>query len=386
MRYRFWGAKGSKGSKVLSAFFLAVLIIVLVGFSLLATNFKDIGNLVKVIFLVKGQYLWEVESTELVDGAIKGLVESLDDPYSVYLEPSTFKQLRETIQGSFAGLGLLVGMDGQNIVVVQSFKETPASKAGLTRGDIITAIDDKEVTGMDLETAVSLMRGPVGTSVKIAIYRPGKDKSYEFTLTREEINVPTVEGTLLGENKTGYIVLSQFTEKTVAELDSVVARLSKEGVKGIVLDLRNNPGGELNAAVNVAGYFVPEGPVVYIDYRTGKDEVRTANGNFIGLPLVVLVNERSASASEILAGAIKDAKTGTLVGTNTFGKGLVQTAYPLGNGAGLKLTVARYMTRNKNDINKKGIPPDIEVEQPDDSLKDYQLEKALEIMQEKLSR
>ncbi|HZK18383.1 MAG TPA: S41 family peptidase [Clostridia bacterium] len=371
---------------MLSAFFLAVVIIVLVGSSLLITNFKDIGNLVKVITLVKGQYLWEVESTELVDGAIKGLVESLDDPYSVYLEPSTFKQLREQIQGSFAGLGLLVGMEDHSLVVVQSFEGTPAAKAGLVRGDIITAIDDKNVAEMDLETAVSLMRGPVGTSVKISVYRSIEDKNYEYTLIREEINVPTVEGEMIEGSTAGYIAISQFNEKTVSELDNTVAKLSREGMKGIILDVRNNPGGELNAAVNVASYFVPPGPIVYIDYRTSKDEVRETNGNYIGLPLVVLVNERSASASEILAGAIKDAETGTLVGAKTFGKGLVQTAYPLGNGAGLKLTVAKYLTRNKNDIHEKGVMPDIEVKQPDNALKDYQLEKALEIMAENLSQ
>lgn len=383
MRNRF---SRLKGSRLLSAFFLAVVIIVLVGSSLLITNFKDIGNLVKVITLVKGQYLWEVESTELVDGAIKGLVESLDDPYSVYLEPSTFKQLREQIQGSFAGLGLLVGMEDHSLVVVQSFEGTPAAKAGLVRGDIITAIDDKNVAEMDLETAVSLMRGPVGTSVKISVYRSIEDKNYEYTLIREEINVPTVEGEMIEGSTAGYIAISQFNEKTVSELDNTVAKLSREGMKGIILDVRNNPGGELNAAVNVASYFVPPGPIVYIDYRTSKDEVRETNGNYIGLPLVVLVNERSASASEILAGAIKDAETGTLVGAKTFGKGLVQTAYPLGNGAGLKLTVAKYLTRNKNDIHEKGVMPDIEVKQPDNALKDYQLEKALEIMAENLSQ
>jgi len=380
----------SRSVKILLFLLLAVMVFVSAGAWFLASNYNDIGNLVKVIALIRTQYLWPADFNTLVDGAIKGIVESLGDDYSVYLEPETYKQLREQIKGTFGGIGLLVGMDGDNITVVRPFEGTPAERAGIKAGDIIIGVGDKDVTGMDLETAVGLMRGPVGTKIKLVIRREGIEHPLEFVITREEIKVPTVEGRTVDIIKSsafarvGYVVISQFNEKTPEELNNLLKKLLGEDIRGIILDLRNNPGGELISAVNVADKFVPEGPIVFIDYRSAKDDRYEADSKFLNLPLVVLVNERTASAAEILAGAIKDAGVGTLVGTKTFGKGIVQTIFPLDNGAGLKLTVAKYLTRNKIDIHKQGIIPDVVVKQPEEALQDLQMEKAIEIMREKI--
>jgi len=380
----------SKGAGVLFILLVAVMVIVSAGAWLLASNYKDAGNLVRVISLIRTQYLWPVDGATLVEGAIKGIVDSLGDDYSVYLDPETFKQLREQIKGSFGGVGLLVGMDGEDITVVRPFEGTPAEQAGIKAGDVIIGVGDKDITGMDLETAVGLMRGQVGTKIKLVIKREGVDHPLEFVLTRQEINVPTVEGKKIDlfngaeSAKVGYIILSQFNEKTPEELNETLNELLRDNIKGIILDLRNNPGGELMSVVSIADRFIPKGPIVYIDYRSAKDDIYKADDKFLRLPLVVLVNNRSASAAEILAGAIKDAGVGTLVGTKTFGKGIVQTIFPLDNEAGLKLTVAKYLTRDKVDIHKQGIEPDVVVKAAEDSRQDPQMEKAIEIMRKKI--
>jgi carboxyl-terminal processing protease len=293
-----------------------------------------------------------------------------------------YKQLQEQIRGSFGGLGILVGMKGEYLTVARTYKGTPAYVEGIQPGDIIYKIDNREVSGMDLETAVQLMRGPVGTEVNLTLIRANIKDPFDKKLTRQEIRVPTVEGNMLGDG-IAYILISQFSEKTPEELTEVLDKLKSEGMRGIVLDLRNNPGGELKSAVKVASNFVPQGPVVFIEYRNGKLEEHQATGNNLNLPLAVLVNDGSASAAEIVAGAIKDTGTGLLVGQKTFGKGVVQMVFDLGNGAGLKLTTARYLTPNKNDINKKGIDPDVAVAHPTGKT-DTQLQKAVDLVSQKL--
>jgi carboxyl-terminal processing protease len=245
-------------------------------------------------------------------------------------------------------------------------------------------IDGKDVRGIDLETAIGLMRGPVGTKVKLSLLREGLAKPLEVSITREEISVPTVEGKLLPNTRTGYIIITQFNEKTPDEMLETLSRLRNQGMRGLILDLRDNPGGELISATRVADNFVPKGPVVFIEYSSGNTEVKEADDYYLRLPLAVLVNEGSASAAEILAGAIKDTKAGVLVGTRTFGKGIVQTVFPLDNGAGLKLTTARYLTPGKHDIHKKGVQPDVVVEDREDLPGDEQLNKALELIEQKL--
>lgn len=368
--------------RVVTGLAVAVFVLVVGLGWLVATNYKQFGNLVKVIALIKTQYLNPVGYDTMVEGAIRGLVQSLDDPYSAYLDPVTYKHLREQIKGTFGGLGILVGMKDEYLTVARTYRGTPAYREGIQPGDVIYKIDNREVRGIDLETAVQLMRGPVGTKVTLTLVRPNVPNPFEVELTREEITVPTVESRML-KNGIAYVGIVQFTEKTPEELEENISRLKQQGLRAVVLDLRSNPGGELMSAVKVAGRFVPAGPVVYIDYRGGRQEEYPARGNNLGLPLAVLINEHSASAAEIVAGAVKDTGSGILVGQKTFGKGVVQMVFDLDNGAGLKLTTARYLTPKKHDINKKGIEPDVVVSQPPGG-QDVQLQKAVDVVSEKL--
>lgn len=377
---KFESNPGDRRLKILAIFIIAVFMIMGV---LVASNYKHISNLVKVVAIVRTQYLQPVSSAQMIDGAIKGMVNSLNDPYSVYLEPKTFAMLQEQIKGSFGGLGILVGVKDRNLTVVRAYQGTPAAKAGIEAGDVIVKINDSDARGIDIETAINLMRGPVGSTISLTVNRQGN--ALQFTnIAREEISVPTVEGRVIDSTGIGYVMISQFTERTPEDLKTVLSSLQGSKIKGLILDLRDNPGGELTSAVNVAKNFIPKGPIVYIDYRTGRDQEFPSEGQTINLPLVVLINGGSASASEILAGAVKDTGAGTLVGTKTFGKGVVQTLFQLDNGAGLKLTTARYLTPNKNDINLKGIEPDVPVQAQEPPL-DPQMDRAVEIMKQKIA-
>ncbi|MTI85795.1 MAG: S41 family peptidase [Firmicutes bacterium] len=361
---------------------LAVLLFAGIFFAggVIASNYKHAGNLIKVYSLVKSQYLKEVNTTKLVDGAIGGMVESLDDPYSAYLDAETYAHLQEQIRGTFGGLGILVGMTEDYLTVVRSFEGTPAAEEGIEPGDKIQSIDGKNARGMDLETAVGVMRGPVGTEIELTLIRDGRESPLHVTLTREEIIVPTVVGSMVEGTKVAHVAIAQFNEKTPGELESALKKVKKEGMRALILDLRNNPGGELIAAKEVADKLIPEGPVVTVDYRAGKDHTYEADGRYLDIPLVVLVNGNSASASEIVAGAVKDTEVGKLLGTTTFGKGIVQTVFPLDNGAALKLTTARYLTPDGHNIHGKGITPDITVPEEPGNREDVQLKKAVELL------
>jgi len=370
---------------------LLVLSILAGGFltGALITDYHNLGTLSRVLSLVDEYYLEKPSSSDMVNGAIKGIVDSLGDPYSVYMPPKMYKELREQVQGSFGGIGILVGQNKEHITVVKPIKDTPAFREGLKAGDIIFKINGKDTKGMDMDTAVNLMRGKVGTEVFLTIYRKSDNKMHDFELTREIIKVPTVEGKVLPDSQIAYITIIQFTSNTDEELEKTLRELGvsfqdpeKSPVRGIILDLRGNPGGELESAVAVANFFVPQGPIVFIEFRSEHEEIHQADDKFIKLPLVVLVDGNSASASEIVAGAIKDTKAGTLVGVKTFGKGVVQSLYELQNNAGLKLTTGKYLTPSRHDINKKGIEPNIKVELPEDGEKDTQLEKAVDVLKE----
>lgn len=363
---------------------------------LVISNYDHLGRLVKVVALIKSDYLHSVTPTQLVDGAMKGMVDALDDKYSLYLDPTENKHMFEVIEGRFGGVGIVLSLKDENhLSVLKPIKNSPADRAGIKPGDAIIKIDDVDTSTITQDKAVSLMRGKEGTKVTLGIYRESEKKILTFPITREAINIPTVEGEILpGTKDIAYINISQFSSETDKELDQVWKDIVQKNPKGVILDLRYDHGGELNAAVNVAGYFVPKGPAVYIVDKYGKTEAKNpTKNNYLGIPLVVLVNEESASASEIVAGAIKDNKSGTLVGTKTFGKGVVQTIYQLDGGAGIKLTTAKYLTPNKNDINQKGIEPDVKVElgkgqtvvQPPYELKDFddQVKKALEELKSK---
>ncbi len=375
---------GRRSGRV-KTFFTIVAILVFVGIlfagGIMATNYKHAGNLIKVYSLVKSQYLEEVSTTKLVDGAISGMVESLEDPYSAYLDAETYSHLQEQIRGTFGGLGILVGIADDYLTVVRAYEGTPAHEEGIRAGDKIESIDGKDARGMDLETAVGIMRGPVGTKIELSLLREGREEPLKVTLTRREISVPTVEGRIIEDTKIAHVGIAQFNEKTPGELESTLGNLKEQGMQALILDLRNNPGGELVAAKEVADKFIPGGPVVTVDYRVGKDYTYEADEQCLDIPLVVLVNGNSASASEIVAGAIKDTGVGKLLGTTTFGKGIVQTVFPLDNGAALKLTTARYLTPEGHNIHGKGIVPDIKVSQGSLEGEDLQLRKAVELLE-----
>ncbi|BCV20168.1 peptidase [Moorella sp. Hama-1] len=358
-----------------------------------ASHFQEVEQGLKTYSLLRFQALQPVSTDRLLTGAIKGMVESLDDPYSTYLDTETYRKLQESVTGSYGGVGLLITLDEKDrrLVVVSPFKGTPAQRAGVKSGDYITAIDGRDTAGMDLETASNLMQGQPGTKVELSILSTGATAPRKVSLTREVIKVPTVDGKMLpGHPGVGYISLTMFNEQTGADLGRELADLRGQGMQKLILDLRNNPGGALPAAVDVASYFVAKGPIVYIaDQKTS--EPLMARGYAQPLPLVVLVNKGSASAAEIVSGAIKDTKSGTLVGETTFGKGIVQTIFPLPGNAAVKITTHKYLTPGKHDINKKGITPDYvvpmdpQLEQQvlthaPDLERDLQLQKALEVL------
>lgn len=352
---------------IIAMIFLAIAMLLS---GLVITNYKHLGTLIKVVNLVNNEYIEPVNATQLVDGAIKGIVESLDDPYSVYMDPKMYKELKTSISGSFGGVGITVGIRNEHITVIAPLKGTPAYEAGIKAGDVIAKINDKEALDMDIDTAVGMMRGKIGTKVKLSVIRKGESKTLDFELTRKEITYPSVEGKLLKDERIAYIQLHQFNTNSPQELEKTLRELGTENFDGTILDLRGDPGGDLEACVDIAQYFIPKGKVVSIKYRSGETEEHYSRGPILKKTLVVLINGSSASASEILAGAVKDTSAGTLIGTKTFGKGVVQGIFELNNNAGLKLTTAKYYTPKGKDIHKKGINPDIEIPDPDIDLDD----------------
>lgn len=372
----------------------SVLFTTLVGGVVIA-NVDNLGRFVRVVQLIRHDYLENATTTQLVEGATKGIVEILGDPYSTYMNAKENQELFQILEGKFGGIGIVLSLkDPKKLVVLRPIKNSPASKAGIQSGDVVSKIDDTETAGMEQDKAVGLMRGDPGTKVNLALYRESTNKTFTVSLTRENITVPTVDGQALpGHSDIAYISISQFGPETGTELKDTLNTMDIKKFKGLILDMRYNHGGELNAAVQVASYFIPEGPVVYIVDKQGNVDTKMSTGTYLGMPMVVLVNEESASAAEIVAGAIKDKATATLVGVKTFGKGIVQTIFPLDMGTSVKLTTAKYLTPNKVDIHKKGIEPDIKVElnkgqaatiSPQDTNFDPQLQKALQTLQGKL--
>lgn len=363
-------------------------------------NIYHLGNGFKTVSLLKSRALEPLSAVQLVDGAMKGMVESLDDPYSVYLEPNDYQSLQTSMKGTYGGLGIYVGIsqDTKKLTVMSPIKGTPAAEAGIKSGDEIWEIDGKNTTEMDIDTAVALMKGEAGTKVTLGIKGTNDEKIRQVPLTRKIIEIPSVEGQMLKENPhLAYVNISMFNDLTGKELRETIDELrSKNDCRGLILDLRNNPGGALNAAVEAGSLFVPEGePVVWLVDKSRTEEF-TSGGPLLDLPLVVLINKGSASASEILAGAIKDVKAGTLVGETSFGKGIVQSVFEIGDGAALKITTAKYLTPDKNDIHKKGIEPDVQVLLPEDAdpaviysidpKADVQLKKGIEVLQAKIKQ
>jgi len=325
----------------------------------------ELRTFAEVLDRIKAAYVEPVDDKTLLENAIKGMLSNLD-PHSAYLEPDAFAELQESTSGEFGGLGIEVGVEDGFIKVVSPIDDTPASKAGVEAGDLIIKIDGKPTKGLSMTEAVGMMRGKPGTDISLSLVREG-GKPFTVKLTRAVIKVNSVKTQLL-EPGYGYLRITQFQINTGEEVGKALARLRKDNGKkldGLVLDLRNNPGGVLQAAVEVSDHFLTDGLIVYTKGRIANSELRfnaDAADASEGVALVVLINGGSASASEIVAGALQDHKRGVLMGTDSFGKGSVQTVLPLNNDRALKLTTALYYTPNGRSIQAQGIHPDIEVE------------------------
>jgi carboxyl-terminal processing protease len=328
-----------------------------------ALPLEDIRALSEVFGKIKENYVEPVKDKTLLENAIRGMLAGLD-PHSTYLDKEAFQELRVGTTGEFGGLGIVVGMEDGFVKVISPIDDTPAQKAGIKTGDLIIRLDNKPVKGMTLDEAVKLMRGKPGTPIQLLVVREGVEKPLTFTLTRDKIRVQSVKSKML-EPGLGYIRVSQFQERTSADMRKAIAKLKKENngkLNGLILDLRNNPGGLLDAAIDVSDTFLTSGTIVSVRGRNKADDVvhtATPNDMIKGAPMIVLVNGGSASASEIVSGALQDQKRAIIMGTKTFGKGSVQTVVPLGNDTAIKLTTARYYTPSGRSIQAEGIQPDI---------------------------
>ena len=324
----------------------------------------DLRTFTEVFARIKNDYVEPIEDTALLENAIRGMLSGLD-PHSAYLVPDDYQELQAGTSGEFGGLGIEVGMEDGFVKVIAPIDDTPAQQAGVEAGDLVVRLDDTPVKGMSLADAVKVMRGKPGTDIVLTIVREGVDRPIRITITRAVIHVTSVRSRPL-EPGYGYVRISQFQLRTGESLREAVGKLREgagdDDLKGLVLDLRNNPGGVLNAAVSVSDAFLDNGIIVYTEGRMDDAKLTfSAKGSDIldGIPLVVLVNAGSASASEIVAGALQDHGRAVIMGEKTFGKGSVQTILPLGNGSALKLTTARYYTPSGTSIQARGIVPDI---------------------------
>ena len=335
--------------------------------------------------VVEDKYNLEpLDYQEMVYGAIEGMVYSLGDPYTVFLDPEESEIFDEDMKGSFSGIGVEIGFRDKLLTVIAPLKDSPGEKAGLLPGDKILEVDGEEIIGMSIDRAVNLIRGEKGTKVLLTIARNGLDELKDIEVIRDTIVLKTVEWEIK-ENNIAYIKISQFKEETTFELDNEIDDILAIDPRGIIIDLRNNTGGYVGTVKEIAGRFLDRGEVVFIeDYGDEKSIHKTiGNKRFFDVPIVVLINEGSASASEILAGALRDNMGVKLVGKKTFGKGSVQELKHLKDGSSIKITVAEWLTPNRTVINNNGVEPDFDVEM---SFEDYendrdpQLEKALELL------
>lgn len=337
--------------------------------------------------LIDENYIGDVDEEALEEGIYKGYIQGLEDPYSVYYNEEETKDLYETTEGEYSGIGAVLSQDLESgvITLVQIYEGSPAAKAGLKDNDILTKVGDIEVTGMDLSEVVTYIKGEKGTDVNLTVLRGEDAEEITVTATRDTVEAQTVKYEML-EGQTGYLSVSEFDSVTYAQYEEALNELTDQGMTGLIVDLRNNPGGNLNTVCEMLDLVLPKGTIVYTEDKDGKRETATSDDEHqINVPMVVLVNGNSASASEIYAGAIQDYGIGKIVGTQTYGKGVVQQIFDLGDGTSVKLTIAEYFTPNGRNIDGEGITPDVEVEYEADENNpeaDNQLEKALEVMKE----
>jgi len=353
--------------------------------------YNSLEPLIEALNLVRSEYVEkDIDIDKMVQEAIKGMLKPLNDPYTRYMNPNSLKREQEDMfLGHFGGLGVIISIRDDQLTIISPIEDTPAYRAGIKAGDIITEIDGESTEGIGLDEAVNVLRGEKGTQVILGIKRENVEGNLEFTIIRDIIEVKAVKMEIIGENNNiGYIRITTFNVNTEPELKEVLKGFAQENdIKGIILDLRNNPGGLLDAAIEVASSFVKTGPVVHIKDRDGIQFTVNSMGNkYPQWPIIVLVNEGSASASEIVAGAIQDSGRGKLLGQKTFGKGVVQQVFSLSNGSGVVITTSEYYTPSERSINNIGIEPDILVEiiEDEDNEKDEQLNKAIEFLEEQI--
>lgn len=343
--------------------------------------------------IVDNKFLGEIDEQNVINETIKGYIKGLNDPYTEYMTKDEMEEFSQDVMGNFSGIGIYLSKDTQKnvIVIISPIKDTPAAKAGILPGDIITKVDGTSYTGEQLTEASNKIKGETGSKVTLEILRD--DKTLNFEITRENIKINHVEGEVL-ENNIGYIEFNSFDDGCSDEFKEKLEELNKKNIKGLIIDIRNNGGGLVDEAINIADFITPKDATLLITTdKNGKEEITKSKNNPIidNIPIVILTNESSASASEILAGALKDNGKATIVGTKTYGKGVIQELLTLTDGSGLKITTNEYYTPNRNKINKIGITPDVEVKidekfkeqliinQEDDS----QLQKAIEILKNK---
>ena len=342
----------------------------------------------EVLENVKKDYVDDINQSELMESAINGVLQSLD-PYSAYMSPELFKEMQTDTKGEFGGLGIEIGMEAGVVKVISPIDDTPAAKAGIKAGDYIVKIGNEQVQGKSLMEAVKLMRGPVGTAIELTVRRKNVKKPLEFKIVRKIIEVKSVSSRIIGKEKNlGYIRLKSFNENSDKQFLKSVKQFEKNSkIKGYVLDLRNNPGGLLTQAINITDFFLEDGEIVSTKGRKVSETRKffARRGDEVkGKPIVVLINNGSASASEIFAGALKDHKRAIILGENSYGKGSVQSIIPLRNGGGMRLTISKYYLPSGKSISEVGVTPDILVEEAGDDFlinsdKDNQLNYAIKL-------
>lgn len=340
----------------------------------------------QVYNLIERSYIDDIDTEKLVDGAINGMMEALEDQFSGYMDPAVYEMMNEELSGEITGIGVVIETleDTNEVRVVGVLKDTPAEAAGIIAGDIFAKVDGEEVAEMTQLELAGKVRGEEGTTIVITMRRG--EELIDFTLTRARIEIPTVESKIL-EGNIGYIKLNDFNVHAREQINLALEQMDVNNLEGLVFDLRGNPGGLLTSAIEIASAFIKDGVILIEDFGDGEEQVFNANGSYIGVsvPLVVLVDENSASASELVAGALQDRGRATILGETTFGKGTVQTWQSLVNGGGIRLTIARWLTPNGNWIHEEGVTPDIVVEWSPDTLDyasedDIQLEAAIEFL------
>ena len=328
-------------------------------------------------------YFDQADEEKSADSIYKAYLSSFDDKYTVYYTADEYKKLMESTSGKFYGVGALCSInESGGVMVLDAFEDGPAYKAGVRDGDVVIKVDDTDITGMDLSSAVALIKGDKGTQVNLTIVRD--DKTYVFSIIRDEIITKTVDYKMM-ENSIGYIQISQFDEVTTEQFKEALTDLNNQGLKGLIVDIRSNPGGLLNVVVDIVDEIIPKGLIVYTDDVNGnRKEYNGSSDNEITVPMAVLVDGNSASAAEIFAGAVQDYGKGKIIGTQTFGKGIVQTIQPLTDGSAIKYTIAQYYTPKGQVIQGNGVTPNMVVELPKDATEDLQLDAALEYVKGEL--